>query len=419
MINNGFESRDFGYKTGIRDLNNVAPRVGFAYNVGGEGDLVIRGGSGLYYNTPVSNVTYSHQFYNRAIAATFLPDGPGFMENPTRGVTAEDYLSGSVPAPVQTARIIADDYVMPSSWQSSIGFQKQLGAVMGFDVGPDLPGRAQPGARPRSEPVLRPGHRLQPRSRALRAARIRSTARSSGWRAPARPRRCCSRVVHPPVPRQLPGRRHLHAHAAPQRQHHRVRHPGQQPVRSRRRLVAFDRLPARHVPGQRHRQPAVAGDGRRLVLLRLRQLLQRHAVGPALQQAGHQPPEPRRADHHSGRRARPLGGSGRDRDRRRCGRATRCAGCRSTRWTCACRRRIGSCRQRRASTLLAEVFNLFNRENYGSYNTQLDSATLRPAGRRRRATPTCRDRASSGSASSSRPGTGRQPLFSGWRPSCL
>ena len=56
------------------------------------------------------------------------------MENPTRGVTAEDYLSGTVPAPVQTARIIASDYVMPSSWQSSIGFQKQLGSVMGFDV---------------------------------------------------------------------------------------------------------------------------------------------------------------------------------------------------------------------------------------------------------------------------------------------
>ena len=31
-------------------------------------------------------------------------------------------------------RIIADDYVMPYSWQSSIGFQKQLGPVMGFDV---------------------------------------------------------------------------------------------------------------------------------------------------------------------------------------------------------------------------------------------------------------------------------------------
>ena len=64
LIDNGVESGDFGYKTGIRDLNNVAPRVGFAYNVGGRNDLVIRGGSGLYYNTPVSNVTYSHQFYS-------------------------------------------------------------------------------------------------------------------------------------------------------------------------------------------------------------------------------------------------------------------------------------------------------------------------------------------------------------------
>jgi hypothetical protein len=134
LIDNGIESGDFGYKTGIRDLNNVAPRAGFAWNVTGTGDLVIRGGSGLYYNTPVSNVAYSHQFYNRAIAATFLPTGPGFIENPTGGVTAEQYLSGAVAAPVQTARIIAPDYVMPSSWQSSLGFQKQLGAVMGFDA---------------------------------------------------------------------------------------------------------------------------------------------------------------------------------------------------------------------------------------------------------------------------------------------
>ena len=76
------ESGDFGFKTGIRDLNNVAPRVGFAYNVGGKSDLVIRGGSGLYYNTPVSNVTYSHQFYNRAIAATFMPNGAGLHGEP-------------------------------------------------------------------------------------------------------------------------------------------------------------------------------------------------------------------------------------------------------------------------------------------------------------------------------------------------
>ncbi|MBI3493761.1 MAG: TonB-dependent receptor [Acidobacteria bacterium] len=135
LVNNGVESGDFGYKTGIRDLTAVAPRVGFAYNVGGRNDLVIRGGSGLYYNAPVSNVTYSHQFYDRAVAASLLWDRqPGFMENPTRGVTADDYLLGRVPIPRQAGRIIDPKFKMPYTWQSSIGFQRQLGPVMGVEA---------------------------------------------------------------------------------------------------------------------------------------------------------------------------------------------------------------------------------------------------------------------------------------------
>jgi hypothetical protein len=134
LIDNGVESGDFGYKRGIRDLNNFAPRAGFAYNVGGRNDLVIRGGSGLYYNTPVSNVTYSHQFFSNSVAAALLPDGQaGFIQNPTRGVSADDYLSGRVFVR-QGARTIAPDFEMPYTWQSSIGFQKQLGPVMGFEA---------------------------------------------------------------------------------------------------------------------------------------------------------------------------------------------------------------------------------------------------------------------------------------------
>ena len=134
-IDNGRESGDFGYKTGIRDLKSVAPRAGFAYNVGGRNDLAIRGGSGLYYNTPVSNVTYSHQFYNRAVAASFLPDGrAGFMESPTRGLTGDDFFSGRVPLPRQAGRIISPDFKMPYTWQSSLGFQKQLGPAMAVDA---------------------------------------------------------------------------------------------------------------------------------------------------------------------------------------------------------------------------------------------------------------------------------------------
>ena len=134
LIDNGRDNGDFGYHPGVHDFNNVAPRVGFAWNVGGNNELVIRGGTGMYYNFPVSNVTYRQQFYNNAIAAVFLPTGTNFLADPLAGVSPEAYLSGAVPTPPQETTIIAPSYVDPYSWQSSIGFQKQLGPLMGFDV---------------------------------------------------------------------------------------------------------------------------------------------------------------------------------------------------------------------------------------------------------------------------------------------
>ncbi len=134
-INNGKVSGDFGYKTDIRDRKDIAPRVGFTWNVGGRNDLVIRGGSGLYFASPVSNVTYSPKVYSQLLTASFPNDGrANFISNPTNGATAADFFSGKLPAPVQSPRTIAGDFKTPYSWQSSIGFQKQLNSVTGIDV---------------------------------------------------------------------------------------------------------------------------------------------------------------------------------------------------------------------------------------------------------------------------------------------
>jgi hypothetical protein len=131
LINNGVQNGDFGFKTGTHDHRDFAPRGGFSYNVGGANDLVIRGGSGLYYATPVSNVTYSQQLYNRFTFVTFYNTGqPGFVTNPTGGVTQAQIQSGAVPLPPQTTRILSPDFKMPFTWQSSVGFEKQLGSVM-------------------------------------------------------------------------------------------------------------------------------------------------------------------------------------------------------------------------------------------------------------------------------------------------
>jgi hypothetical protein len=121
------------FKSGIHDNNNVAPRAGFAWNIGGRNDLVIRGGSGLYYGSIISNITFSQQsFGNRIIVNSFNNDNrPGWVLNPTRNFTAEQIRSGAVP---QAPRVIAHDFQFPADWQSSIGFQKQITKVLGFEM---------------------------------------------------------------------------------------------------------------------------------------------------------------------------------------------------------------------------------------------------------------------------------------------
>lgn len=124
------------YPGGLRDIMNIAPRGGFNWNVGGTGTLVIRGGSGLYFSIPDSNTTFSQQSFNgqRILVNSFPYDGqPNFVQDPTRGRTATDFTSGRYPLPAQSPRVIAHDYLMPYTWQSTIGGQGQIGEVWGIE----------------------------------------------------------------------------------------------------------------------------------------------------------------------------------------------------------------------------------------------------------------------------------------------
>jgi hypothetical protein len=133
----GLGVQNFGYRNDIRDLNNLAPRGGFAWNVTGSDDLVIRGGTGLYFSTAAANQPIDQALWNgqRVLAASFVNDGqPGWIEDPTRGITAEDVLAGRVALPPQNISVIAHDFQMPTTWQAMLGFQKQLTDVIGFDA---------------------------------------------------------------------------------------------------------------------------------------------------------------------------------------------------------------------------------------------------------------------------------------------
>jgi hypothetical protein len=129
----GLGTGDFGYRKDIRDHTNIAPRGGFTWNVGGSNDLVIRGGTGLYFAFPQTQYTYSPQLFSRMITASFNNDGrPGFVQDPSRGVTTYD--QAAVAAPPQAGRIFSPDFKNPYTWQSSIGFQKQLNDVTGIEA---------------------------------------------------------------------------------------------------------------------------------------------------------------------------------------------------------------------------------------------------------------------------------------------
>jgi hypothetical protein len=135
LIDNGRVSGDFGYKNGHTDADNFAPRGGFVYRLGESQDFVVRGGAGLYYSVPASNVMYIKQLYGTMVSASINYDGlPNFVLDPLRGRTAEDFLSGSVPLPPQTKTVLDPNFQNPYNFQYSIGFQKQLGPVMSFDA---------------------------------------------------------------------------------------------------------------------------------------------------------------------------------------------------------------------------------------------------------------------------------------------
>jgi len=92
-----------------------APRFGFAYDVTGKQDWVIRAGGGLYYDRPDGNTTFS------------TPGNP-----PT--ATARDLRNGLLstlgqglsPQPVPTLITFQYNAGVPASWQWQVGVQKSL-----------------------------------------------------------------------------------------------------------------------------------------------------------------------------------------------------------------------------------------------------------------------------------------------------
>ena len=128
------------------DLNNVQPRVGFAWQLNDR--TVVRGGSGLYFAVPLSVETFWMAQAARLAVIQYSNDGRrDFAANPTNGQplptleeaqqrfchvnNAPGCLFRSIQELIGPEQYTTD---LARTWQNSIGVARQLGDVMAFEV---------------------------------------------------------------------------------------------------------------------------------------------------------------------------------------------------------------------------------------------------------------------------------------------
>lgn len=158
-----------GTEPSPRDNNNIAPRVGFVWDISGNGRTVIRGGFGIYYDTTIDNL----RLFERAdlgpagaelflvatdVQSSLLPGGDGlFGTTPTSStgfITLRNMLAlaprvrsdiesrafnCSLPTSIEcfeavSGPIFSSNFQIPYSLQYAIGIQKELPGKMLFQA---------------------------------------------------------------------------------------------------------------------------------------------------------------------------------------------------------------------------------------------------------------------------------------------
>jgi outer membrane receptor protein involved in Fe transport len=115
-----------------RDLNNFAPRIGFAYDITGDGKTSVRGGYGLAYERNFGNVTFNVIQNVPAYAVVTVTAGnPGF---PTIPVSPNNFgplggSGGTAPLPGQlNVRHVNENIRNAYAHFFSLSFEREIGA---------------------------------------------------------------------------------------------------------------------------------------------------------------------------------------------------------------------------------------------------------------------------------------------------
>jgi hypothetical protein len=106
------------------DYDNIAPRLGFAYDVRGDGKTVVRGGYGRNYDKVLLNISSNERRSLLFQFASYTVLNPSYT-NPLNGLTFEQIKSQNLP---RNITVIANDYRTPTQDQVSFGVAHQFGS---------------------------------------------------------------------------------------------------------------------------------------------------------------------------------------------------------------------------------------------------------------------------------------------------
>lgn len=111
------------------DGDNIAPRLGFSYDVRGTGRTVVRGGVGRYYGNVLLNIPMNEQ-RDRNVAVAVTVTNPVYG-NPLQGRTLNDYVSQNLP---RNRTLLATDYEAPVQEQYTVGMSQRVGERYAFQL---------------------------------------------------------------------------------------------------------------------------------------------------------------------------------------------------------------------------------------------------------------------------------------------